>query len=349
MKKTILFITSLILMLSLCACSKSEPFDYDLSEYITLGEYKGVEYTYEVDEVTDELVEQRVHEDMSENAYSSSENVTDRGAKTGDKLNIDFEGTVDGEKLDSATAQGQTCTIGEGKYIPGFEDGLIGVEVGQSVTLNLTFPEDYNADLAGKDVVFVVKVNSITETNYPELTDEIVKDISDKETVDEYLQSVREDLADEVVQQADQQKTNDIWGAVVKSSEVISYPEKELNEYKENIRANLETSIKNSYDMTLEDYFTQVEGGDADSLDQYLTESAQSSVKEYMVMYSIARAENIVVSEEELDTFAQNYATQNGYGTVDKLYESISRDQIKESVLANKVVSLVVENAVEKQ
>ena len=348
MKKVVLSAITIVLALSLCACGQSGPYPYDLSEYVTLGQYKGVEYTYNVQEVTDELVEERVHEDLSEKAYSSSENVTDRGAVEGDKLNIDFEGTVDGERLDSATAQGQTCTIGEGRYIEGFEEGLIGAEVGQSVTLNLTFPEDYNAELAGKDVVFVVKVNSITQTNYPELTDEIVQDISDKETIDEYLQSVRDELADEVVAEAEQDKRNQIWTTIVSSSELIQYPDKELNEYKESIRENLEESVQSNYDMTLEEYYAQVEGGDEQALDEYLTASAQNAVKEYMVMYSIARTENITVNDDELDTYAESYASQNGYGTVSKLYEYVSREQLRQSVLANKVVDFVVENAVEK-
>ena len=166
--------------------------DYKALDYVTLGEYKGLEVTLESTEVTDEEIDQQVASNLS--ASDKLEEVKEGTVESGDVANIDYEGKLNGEAFEGGTDKGYDLTIGSGTFIDGFEDGLIGKKIGDTVDLNLTFPENYGStELAGKDVVFTVTINSVKRA--PELTDALVAEISDEyKTVEEYRNSIKEQL-----------------------------------------------------------------------------------------------------------------------------------------------------------
>jgi trigger factor len=163
-----------------------EKADYKVDDYIKLGQYKGVKVTVDQLTVTDDNVNTAIQDDLKANA--TTEEVTDRkDVQNGDIVNIDYEGLKDGKAFDGGTSTGYDLTIGSGKFIPGFEDKLIGAKVGEKVSIDLTFPADYQqADLAGQAVVFNVTVNSIKKQVIPELTEEYVKSKTSYDTIDAY-------------------------------------------------------------------------------------------------------------------------------------------------------------------
>ena len=174
-----------VMMLSLTGCGSNEKAK-KYSKYVELGDYKGIEYTMDVAEVTDDQVNQQI--DSFLDGLAETEEVTDRAVEDGDTVNIDFTGTKDGEEFEGGSSEGYDLVIGSGSFIDGFEDGLIGHEIGDEVSLDLTFPEEYpqNEDLAGQDVNFKVTINSISVKNTPELTDKVVADNTDYDNVEDY-------------------------------------------------------------------------------------------------------------------------------------------------------------------
>ena len=170
--------------------------DMDVDKYVTLGEYKGLAVSVDTVEVDEDEWDTLVNNVYYGNITAENGGIMDRAVETGDTVNIDYEGTKDGVAFDGGTAQGYDLTIGSGTFIPGFEDGLVGVKIGDTVDLPLTFPENYTEELAGKDVVFTVTVNSVKRM--PELTDDLVNQITDGEYTDvaSNKESVRKDLED---------------------------------------------------------------------------------------------------------------------------------------------------------
>ena len=196
-----------VMLLGLTGCGAVNDKAKAYSKYVELGDYKGIEYTREVAEVTDTQIQSQVDSLLS--SLTETTEVTDRPIEEGDTANIDFVGTMNGEEFDGGSGEGFDLEIGSDSFIDGFEDGLIGHSVGEKVSLDLTFPENYQSeDLAGKDVNFAVTINSISVKTTPELTDEVVKENTDYDTVDAYKDSVRKDLEKQAEEDADSQVEN---------------------------------------------------------------------------------------------------------------------------------------------
>ena len=199
--------------------------EYRGLDFISLGDYKGL--TAEVDpiEITDEDIDERINQEIR-NSEEASETLTEGTVEEGDIANIDFTGKKDGVAFDGGTAEGYDLEIGSGSFIDGFEDGLIGVAIGDTVDLNLTFPEQYgNADLAGQDVVFTVKVNSVSRAK--DMDDELASLLSDGEaaTVDEYREYVKGILEEEALENRKAQVEADLLGQAAENITVDSYPQ----------------------------------------------------------------------------------------------------------------------------
>ena len=210
----------------------------DLENYITLGEYQNLTVEESpVEETTDEDVDAYIERQMIGN-YSPVEVTEDRPVQENDTVNIDYAGYQDGEAFDGGTAQDQNLRIGSGSYIEGFEDGLIGHRKGETVTLNLTFPEDYepNPDLAGQPVVFEVTINSISEP--PTLTDEWAADNTDYDTAQEYWDAQKEALIQERANEYESQVKSDLFQQVMENSQIKDYPEDILNDLKSDIETS---------------------------------------------------------------------------------------------------------------
>lgn len=349
MKRTISIILILVIALSLlCGCKKesNRPFDYDLSKYITLGEYKGIEYTYKVEPVTQEGIDDYINSALVQKGYGEEKTITDRAVKVGDTVNISYVGTKDGVAFEGGTADNHNLTIGSGAFIPGFEDGLVGAKTGEKRTLNLTFPENYhNEELKGQAVVFEVTVNSIKGKVYPELTDVIVAEISDKKTVDEYLEYVNAQVLLQNTQNAENKKESDIWQSILANVTVSSYPEKEVKRYKEMILKDNDNKAQAQLGISFEEYLKTYYGQTLEDAEPELIKSAEQAVKEYMTMVAIARAEGIEITDAEYNDQLVKLAEQNGYKSAKEFQDAIDEKQFYLSLLVDKVLPFVVENA----
>lgn len=301
----------------------TKPFDYDLEEYITLGSFPSV--TIDQADV-DELVKSA--KDSVAASYGETKEVTDRPIQNGDTVNIDYVGTLDGVAFEGGTDSGYDLVIGSGSFVPGFEDGLIGKNLGDEVALDITFPDNYYEHLAGKAVVFTVKINKITETVVPELTDAMIITIGseDYKTVAEFEAFITK-LA----------KKNVIWQTYVESCKVIKYPEKEVNNIYNNIIASYESQAK-YYGVTL-DYLVSVMG--YSSLDHFKTlalDEAKNSVLAEMVIYQTVRKHNITVTDEEYNKYALEFAKSNGLSSVANMESQMEKEYIMLNVYQLKMI-----------
>ncbi len=351
MKKKIAVIAFIVMVLTLisgCKSKSERPFDYDLSKYITLGDYIGIEYTYSVEDVTDEAVNSYINSAMAEKGYGEETEVTDRAVQNGDEVNIAFVGRMNGEEFEGGSSESYDLIIGSNSFIEGFEDGLIGVNKGETKVLNLKFPENYgNEELNGKDVEFTVTVNSISTLVYPELTDDIVKEISDCETVDEYITYANDQVKLNNEQQANDKKETEIWKKIVDNVTVSSYPEDELEHFKELVLESYDNSAQSQYGMTYEEFAKTYYGKTLEEMDDEIMQQVKSTVKEYMTIVAIARDQDIEISDQEYQSQAATYATSYGYSNAQEFLDAVDESQFYLSLLVNKVMDFVVENAVQ--
>lgn len=316
--------------------------EYTAKDYVTLGDYKGIKVTQDSTEVTDEEVEDQIQTELQ--YASSTEEITDRKeVQEGDIANIDYVGKKDDVEFDGGTATGYNLTIGSDTFIDGFEDGLIGVEVGETVDLNLTFPEDYNnEELAGQDVVFTVTVNGIYKDTVPELNEEYVKENTDYDSVEEYKAQVKEDLIAEKKETAEANVRSNIWTMVVDNATVTEYPENSV-ENQWGTMMNYYASMASYYGMTLEDLASQY-GMTQEEFEDQITTDAQNYVKQLMVMECILNAENISLSDDDYEKGVKEYAEQYNMEE-DEFIETYGEDEIRSSLLNDKGLDFLVENA----
>ncbi|MFI3173245.1 MAG: trigger factor [Eubacteriales bacterium] len=317
--------------------------DMDLS-LITMPEYKGVEVEdVELIEVTDEDVQLTIDSILT--YYTESVEV-ERPVETGDTVNIDYVGTLDGVAFDGGTAEGYDLTIGSGQFIDGFEDGLIGTEVGDVVSLDLTFPEEYSSeDLAGQAVVFEVTINTITIENIPELTDELVPTISTTATtVEEYWDEIRAALEDENLATQATARETQVWAAIIDKAEISEYPEADLASLLALISASYEAQAS-MYGMTI-DEFVEASGLTMEDYEAYLDELAMEIYKSNLAVVYIATQEDLIPTAEEFDAEIEAIATEYGYESVDALYEQAAREDLEIDVLSDIVVAWLIDNSV---
>ena len=206
------------------------------NDKITIKQYKGLEVE-KVDpvEVTDTDVEDSINSTLQ--TKSTQNDITDRPAQEGDVVTIDYEGKKDGVAFDGGTAQDQQLELGSGSFIDGFEDGIVGHNIGETFDLNLTFPEDYKSeDLAGQAVVFTVTLDKISEVIVPELTDELVAELSESaKTIEDYKKEVKEDLETSNKQAAESEQQQNVWDALMEQCTVEKYPKDKKQETIDNI------------------------------------------------------------------------------------------------------------------
>lgn len=325
MKKRVLAILlASMLSISMVACSKDvkEASDIKWSEYVTLVDYTSLE------KPTDEQVQEQIQSVLTNNG--TLQEVTGRAVQEGDTVNIDYEGKKDGVAFEGGTAQGFDLKIGSNKFIDGFEDGLIGANIGETKELNLTFPESYhNADLAGKAVVFTVKINSIKESKPAELNDEFVQSVSQTaKTVDEYKEEVKKNL----------ELTLD-WQNILDNSQV-EYPKGYLEQQEKEIKESHEKTAKDN-DLSLEDYASQY-GYTLEQFEEQIAMQAESSAKQTAIVRAICEKEGIKISDEEYKEKAQEYAEQAGLEDIKELEKEYSRDYIEEVIMFEKVQDVLL-------
>ena len=317
--------------------------EYKLSDYIKLGEYKGIEVTVVPLTVTDADIETAVQSDLSANA--TTEDVTGRAVETGDIVNMDFEGLLDGVAFDGGTATAQDLTIGSGAFIPGFEDQLIGAKTGDKLDVNVTFPADYQeATLAGKPVVFKVTVNSIKKSVVPELTEEYVKANTDFDTIDAYKKDIKDKLEATNEQTIQDTKANNVFSEIVDNS-TITLPQTLIDYYTAD-RNNYYTQTAAAYGMDLA-AFIAANGSTQEDFDAYIKSYAESLTKQELVLKAIIKAENMELTDAEYQEGVTKIVTENGYASEEELLKTASEEQIKESLLWQKAMNFVIAQSVE--
>ena len=293
---------------------QSKEYNYDLSKYVKVGNYKGLEYASQKASVTDEEVDVEIQRRLQKAA--KTENSKTGKVENGDTINISFVGKIDGKEFEGGSSESTDITVGTTQMIDGFVEGLIGKNVGESVTLNLKFPDDYGkTDLQGKAVEFKVTINSKKKISVPKRNTEFVKKNSKFTTVKEYKEGVKKELLNQKQKSIDSTVKQELWSRIIDKSKAKKYPEKELNEAMS--QANkLEESYKaqaQNYGMEWETYLKTVMRTDKKGFEKLKQEYAKNIVFNRMVMYSIARSENISLSNREYKKEILKILEDNGY------------------------------------
>ena len=313
---------------------------------VSLGKYKGVEIEKTDIAVTDEEVEAELVKEQEKNATFNE--VTDRAVADGDRVNLNFEGFVDGVAFEGGKGEDYPLTIGSGSFIPGFEEQLIGAEIGKEMDVNVTFPENYqSADLAGKPAVFKCTILKITEKVLPELNDEFADDVSEFSTLDEYKADIRKNLEVRKEEQARTEKENKVIDAIIADSD-ITIPEPMLKAQQEQIVDEFAQRLQ-SQGLNIDQYFSYM-GGSREKMMDEVKDQADKRIRTRLVLEEIVKAENIVATEEdfevELGKLAEAYGTD--LETIKKIFEGREKDRMMEDIAVQKAVSFVADNAVEK-
>ena len=337
--KRILSLTLIIfsLLTLLTACGKNKTILYssaDFDKVLTLAEYKGITIDTSSDEIMEFYDNAIISDIKNNNLYVEK---TEGTVQNGDIANIDFVGKKDGVAFDGGTAEGYELEIGSGSFIDGFESGLIGVEIGKTVDLNLTFPEDYgNEELNGADVVFTVTVNSVQSTNDVEPKD-IYKDLG-YETLKQYENATKERATEEY-----------ILDLIRSKSEIKEYPKEDIEILNTQIKDALDNNINSYYGMSLEAYITQ--GGltmiefENDLIDNQIKPLIEST----MPLYAILDKEGVTVTEKDIEAklkeLVEEYKAAGNTVDADTLKKSAGEYSIENLVVEEKALKIIKENA----
>ena len=353
MKRIISFVIVLIMLACFISCDSAKKeydtltyrFDYDLSEYINLADYKGLPaqgYEYKI---TEEDVRNHVNATLT--AFAKIVEVTDRGAKLGDTVYIDFVGTIDGKEFKGGSANDYSVAIGFSNFIEGFEDGLTGAMVGDTISLDLTFPDPYeaNPDVAGKDVHYEITVKKVTTQVLPEYNDEFTKENLFFDTTEAYEESVRDILTVRYKAYFYKEVLAQVWDKVIENTEVIKYPKKDRKEAYDSYIEYVEAYVEYNR-MTIDDYASIYYGRTAEEFYEYAYELVEKQMKEDMICYAIARAENIVLTDEEYAKRVEEYALDYYYMTsVEAFEEMYGIETVREMILFDLVRERVCDYA----
>ncbi|MDO4485216.1 MAG: trigger factor [Bacillota bacterium] len=348
-KKLLVLAMCLITAASLAACGSAMSYDdYDLSEYIEPGKYKGLETEGYTVKVTDEEVDDKIQEQL-EAAAETVTLVKNDEVKIGDTVNIDYVGTKDGKAFDNGSAEGYDLVIGSGSFIDGFETGLVNKKVGQEVKLELTFPEDYSTEeLQGQDVVFDVKINSATRKVVPEYNKDFVKKNTEYDSVKEYEKAVEKELYDSKEDEAVQNQKEDLWSQALENTEVKKYPERELEHYIEFNDKQMD-DMADAYGISREEMLSKYNFKDEEEFEKVNDESSKLRIKQEMLLEYIADKEGIEYTEEEKEKLLADFEKQ-GYDE-DEIEEQTGRtadEYVHIELLYQKVLDFLLENAVIK-
>ena len=312
----------------------------NVEKYVTIADYKGIVVDNTVAKVTDEDVDNRVVENLQNNR----EEVTDENAtvQDGDVATINFVGTKDGVAFEGGTANNYDLTIGSGTMIPGFEEGIVGMKKGETKDVTVTFPENYQStDLAGQEAVFQITVQAIKRA--PELTDDWVAANTDVKTIDEYKATVRTQLEEEAAQQAENSRRSTAWNTVYTNSEVVEYPEKDVEDAVKTFKSQAEAYAKQA-GMELE-AFVESQGISMDDFEEQCQQYAQAKVKQNLIIQGIMDAEGMTLEDADSlaiqDKFVQQYAS----GDLAALIDGYGQVAVDEAIGVLRVQNFIVENA----
>lgn len=310
---------------------------------VEINNYKGIEVEKKSTEVTDELIDAEIEKIRERNSRMVT--VEDRACENGDTAVIDFEGFADGVAFEGGKAENYNLKLGSGNFIPGFEEQIVGHKTGEEFSINVKFPEDYQAEeLKGKDAEFKIVLHEIKTTELPEVDDEFVKDVTDKDTLDEWKEELKETVAARLADEADKDVDDQI------ANKLMELLEGEIPEAMFENQAN---EMVREFDMRLRSQgldmntYMQYMGMDPNSLTDMYKDEAEKRVKLRLALETVAVKENIEVSsddlEEEYKKIAENYKME-----VEQVKASIPEESLTEDIKVEKALNLVKDNAVIK-
>ena len=312
------------------------------SQNVELGNYKGIEYTKADVDVTDDDVQKKVDEFVD--GLATYDKDTTSKAKSGDTVNIDFVGTVDGEEFDGGNTNGSgyDLVLGSGSFIDGFEDQIVGHKAGDTFVVKVTFPEDYGRDnLNGKDAEFKTTLNYIKIDKPATYNDELVAANTDYKTTKEYEESVKESLKADKKAAALASEQRDIMVNVMAKCKINDLPAEEIQANTDQLITSIKSQAE-SYGMDYATYIKLYYGyDDEDEFAQQVYEICQESLREKMVMCAIAKAEGLTVTDQETDEYIADYAAKNNVDE-ESVRSNVSAIDIKYNALAYKVMNDVL-------
>ena len=317
-------------------------FAVTLYPEVTLGQYKGLTAPRETAEVTDDEVDEEIEKTRKRNARKVS--VDDREAQMGDTVNIDFDGFLDGERFDGGKAEGYSLELGSNSFVPGFEDQVAGMKIGEEKDLDITFPEDYVENLAGKPVVFKVKLNGITVDELPALDDDFAQDVSEFDTLDAYKADVRSKLQ----KTRDEQAENAFRSLIMKQAAdnmTVEIPQVMLAEKAEEIVRNYAANFGMTDRSVPMDKLLQMMGLDRESMNMTIMPAADFQVRTDLLLEAVIKAENIEVSEEETEEYVKKVA-ESVNASVEEIKQYFGSDYIAEERKREKATDIIIGGAV---
>lgn len=346
-KKIALFLVGALALSSLVACSDTSA-DGLIETYAavsgTMADYANLEVT-EVDliEVTDDDIATGLETLCNANIQSTE--ITDRAVESGDTVDIDYIGYLDGVAFDGGTAEGASLEIGSGSYIDGFEDGLIGANIGDTVSLELTFAEDYGSDeLNGQDVIFEVIINAITVEIVPELTDELIQEVSDTcTTIEEYEAELRETYEAENLALQESSKQEAVWTALVDGTVLDEYDDDAVQVTVDYLYEVYEYQAYYYYGWEMADFISAMEMTE-DEFNAYLLTMAQQAYVSDVIISYVGVQEDLVPSDEEFQTYIDDIMTLYGYDDEETFLTDMgmTRDEVDLEYLSEIVLDYVV-------
>ena len=318
--------------------------DVTVKPEVELGQYKGLTVEKVSSEVTDTDVMLELEKVQRQNARKVE--VTDRAAQMGDIANIDYLGSVDGVPFDGGKAEGHDLELGSHSFIEGFEDAIVGHNIGEEFDINVTFPEAYHApELAGKPAVFAIKLNSITAKELPELNDAFAEDVSEFSTLDEYKADILAKLATEKTEKARQLQGDKLLDVAVANCKMevpqVMYDNKidsMLNEFQENI-------VRQGLSM---DVYYQYMGTNEEMMRETFKETSIKSVDARLMLEAIAKAENLVISDEDLDAEVVKYGESYGIDgqVMLDMIQPEDKDALRQDLLVRAAMKVIEDTAV---
>ena len=316
----------------------------ELYPEVTLGEYKGIEVPKEAVSVSKAEVDAEIDRMAERNARIET---VERAAQEGDSVVLDFEGFVDGKAFEGGKAEGYTLKLGSKSFIPGFEEALVGAAAGEERDVNVTFPENYAPELAGKDATFKCKIHEVKETIKPELDDEFAKDVSEFDTLAALKKSIKADLAAKRQESVDREFENE---AVVLAGKnmTCNIPACMIDEQVDKHLEQFSYQLQ-SQGMKMDDYLKMI-GGDVKGMRDSMRPMAEQTVRSNILLSEIVHQENLDVTEEEVEEELKKLAEQYKM-ELDKIREMVDVEAVKSDLKGRKAVKLIVDNAkpVEKE
>ncbi len=336
--------------ISVTQIEAGKPFIYTaevaLKPPVSLGKYKGIEVEKKDVTVSDEEVEAELKKEQEKNAKYSD--VTDRAVKDGDMITLDFEGFVDGEAFQGGRGDSYPLTIGSHSFIPGFEEQLVGAEIGVEKDINVKFPEDYQAEeLKGKDATFKCTVKSIREKTLPELNDEFADDVSEFDTLDAYKEDIKSKLSVKKEEEAKNAKENAVIDAIIADAS-MELPEP-MVEAQQNQMIDEFAQRMQMQGLSIDQYF-QYTGSSREKMAEEIKPQAEKRIKTRLVLEQVVKDENIEASEEDFEAEVQKMADSYKMEAdkIKSFFDEKSKAQLMQDLAVQKAVTFVTDAAKEK-